>query len=182
MIDARFSKDMITVLSNMKGKTFVSYECEKGYGLPTTYGNFRINLDDYSIDVFNEVESRPFFDTIEDIAIFSCKKVNSKTPYVPYVIAETKVVPIEENIKAVEIITDEINVNDGEYEITFDEALIIHTEYQTIMFSKGVWFSESITISQDGNYGKVYPVDKVIEDWNNDGEYKVEVKRTKELL
>ena len=179
MVNARFSKKMIEVLSSMKGKTFVSYECDEGHGFPRAYGNFRINLDDYSIDVSNEIQGLSFFDIEEDVAVFSCKKVDSNTPFEPGVIGDTRTVFIEETIESVEIITDEINVNKGDYEIVFDTALIIKTEYQTIMFSKDVWFSEVINISDNDDYDNVYPIDAVKEDWNNDGDYEVTIKRTK---
>ena len=80
------------------------------------------------------------------------------------------------------IITDEISVGNGEYEIVFDTALIIKTKYQTIMFSRDVWFSEVINISDNENYDIVYPIDTVIEDWNNEGDYEVTVKRTKKAI
>lgn len=182
MVDARFTKEMIEILSSMKGKTFVSYECDEGHGFPRAYANFRINLNDYSIDVSNEIQGLPFFDIEEDVAIFSCKKVDSNSKYEPGVIGETRIVPIDETIESVEIITDEINVGNGEYEIVFDAALVIKTEYQTIMFSRDVWFSEVINISDNDDYDSVYPIDSVIEHWNNEGDYEVTVKRTKKSI
>lgn len=182
MVDARFTKEMIDILSDMKGKTFVSYECDEGHGFPRAYGNFRINLDGYSVEVSNEIHGLPFFDTVEDIAVFVCKQVDSKTLYVPGVIGEIRTEPIEEIIESVEIITDEINVNNGEYEIVFDTALIIRTEYQTIMFSRDVWFSEVINISDNDDYDSVYPINSVIEHWNNEGDYDVSVKRIKRFI
>ena len=178
MVNARFTEEMIKILSDMKGITFVSYECDEGHGFPRAYGNFRINLEDYSVDVSNEIRGLPFFGKVEEVAMFSCKKVDSKTPYEPGVIGETRLVPVEEKIESVEIVTDEINVNNGEYEIVFDSALIIKTEYQTIMFSKDVWFSEIINISDNDDYDSVYTIDSVIEHWNNEGDYEVAVKRT----
>lgn len=182
MVDARFTKEMIKNLSNMKGKTFISFECDEGHGFPRAYGNFRINLDDYSIDISNEIKGLPFFDAEEEIAVFSCEKVDSKKPYEPGVIGEIRTVYIEETIKSIEIITDEINVNNGEYEIIFDTAIIINTEYQTIMFSKDVWFSEVINITNNDDYDSVYPIDSVIEHWNNDGDYEVVVKRSRKSI
>ena len=46
------------------------------------------------------------------------------------------------------------------------------------MFSKDVWFSEIINISDNDDYDSVYPIDSVIEHWNSEGDYEVAVKRT----
>ena len=70
----------------------------------------------------------------------------------------------------------------GEYEIVFDTALIIKTESQTIMFSRDVWFSEVINISDNDDYDCVYPIDSVIEHWSNEGDYEVTVKRSKKSI
>ena len=50
------------------------------------------------------------------------------------------------------------------------------------MFSKSIWFSELIHISDNDDYDSIYPIEKVIEDWNSDGDYKVNVKRTKRCI
>ena len=42
-----------------------------------------------------------------------------------------------------------------------------------------MWFSEVIHISDNDDYDSTYPISSVIEDWKNDGDYEVDVKRTK---
>ncbi len=145
-----------------------------------TYGNFRINLEDYAIEFSNENKLVDFFDTNEEVAGFECGKVDLKSEYSFAVPVDT--VPIEEKVRSIEIITDEIEVDEHDYKIVFDNAIIFHLEYQTLMFSRSIWFSELIHISDNDDYDSIYPIEKVIEDWNSDGDYKVSVKRTKRCV
>lgn len=57
-------------------------------------------------------------------------------------------------------------------------AVVIETEKHKYMFSRGWFFSEVITISQDKSLDDVYPIQRVIEDWNDDGNRAVAVHRT----
>ena len=45
MIEAKLTDEMKRLLSDMKDKTIVSYECEKDEGFSRVFGNMRINLD-----------------------------------------------------------------------------------------------------------------------------------------
>ena len=182
MVVAQFTEEMINKLSEIKGKRFISFECEKGDGFSRAFGNIRMNFEDCSIELINDIEALPFYDSIEDIAVFSCKEVDSNVPFIPMVITETRIVPVDEVVKSIRIINDEIVINDGDYSITMDVGLVIDTESQTYMFSKGIWFSEIISISYNDDINSIYPIESVINDWNNDGEDKVIVNRTEQTL
>ena len=182
MVKVQFSEEMLHMLMELKGKMLISFECENDERFSRSYGNLRINLSEYAIELTNEENERPFFDQTEEITGFSCKRVEPSTKFQLMVNTETKVVPVEETIKSVEIVTDVISVNHGVYEIVFDEALIIQTESKTIMFSRDTWFSEVITISEHGDYDSVYPISSVMEDWNDFGEAEVEVFRSRKTL
>ena len=173
-----FTKEMIEIISAMKGERIVSYQCPQIDKWSRTYGNFRINMEKYAIEFTNEVKEIPFFDRTEEVAGFECKKVDLHTEFKPALIIDVQVVPVDEKVKTIEIITDKIKVEE-DYEITFDNALIFHTEHQTIMFSRDTWFSELINISDNDDFDSIFPIEKVIEEWNCDGDYKVSVKRTK---
>ena len=172
-----FTKEMIEIISSMKGKTMVSYQCPQIDKWSRTYGFFRINMEDYAIEFSNEEKEIPFFDRTEEVAGFECKKVDLQKEYSLGVLIDN--VFVDEKVKTIEIITDKIKVEEEDYEITFDNALIFHTEHQTIMFSRDTWFSELINISDNDDFDSVFPIEKVIEEWNCDGDYKVSVKRTK---
>lgn len=182
MNNATFSEDMIEVLAEMKGKTFKSYECVK-MGTSMTYGKCRLNLGTFSIDLYNYVHPMPFFDKTEDIPYFSCEQMEKDSEYVS---CEKNSIPhvymIDEKIQSVEIVNDEINVNDGEYEITIDQALIIRTRDNVYSFYKDWMYSEVINIAVDRNKETVYEVEKVKYDWSDRGVDPTTVKRTVKIL
>ena len=84
--------------------------------------------------------------------------------------------------KDIEIVNDSICINDGEFEISFDQAIIIRTESKLIMFSRDIWFSEDITISEHDDYNSIFPIYQVVDSWSDDGENKVNVIRTSRNL
>ncbi len=180
MIYATLSKDMIDLLKNLKFSNMLSYECAKTHD--TVYGNLRINTDKYSIELSNIEKTMPFFSANEDIACFECKISNPNVEFRPYCIEPFEVFKVGKTIQNIEIINDVINVNNGEYEISFDRAIIFRMNKGVIMFSRDIWFSEVITISENDNYDAIYPIDEVIEVWSNEGENEINVIRTNKKL
>lgn len=175
MVYATLNEDMIELLKNLKLSNLISYECAITYN--TVYGNLRINTDKYSVELSNIEKEMPFFDITEDIACFECKISDPSIKFKPYCIEPFEVFEIGEKIEDVEVINDVIDVNDGEYEISFDRAIIFRTDKRNIMFSRNIWFSEVITISENVDYDAIYSIDEVVEAWSNDGENKVNVIR-----
>ncbi len=182
MVYATFTDEMKQLLSNTKGECFVSFECEKDEAFSRAFGNMRLNFNTFSIDLTNEEHTLPFFDENEDITHFSCAAVDPKNPFKPAVVADTKVSPVDKTVTDIELITDTINVNNGEYEICFDAAIIIHMGDDVIMLARDTWFSELITIADNDNYDKIFSIDDVKEAWSNDGDYLVDVKRVRTKL
>ena len=177
MVNATFSNEMKSLLSSMTGKLFVSYECEKDDGYSRTFGNMRINTDSFSIDLTNEEQTLPFFDEIEDITCFACTKIDPRKPFEPAVMTETCVTKVDKRITGMELISDTININKGEYEIIFDSAIIIHMGDDIMMLARDTWFSEIITIANNDDYDQVFSIEEAKNAWSNDGENDVDVKR-----
>ena len=180
MVNASLNKNMLCLLKKLKSSKFISYECAKNHS--SAYGNLRINTDNGSIEITNIEKTMPFFDIEEDVTSFECEISDSYAEFKPYCIEPFEAFEVGEIITGIEIINDEINVNDGEYEISFDQAIIIRTEKQTIMFSRDIWFSEVITIFDNDNYDAFFPVEQAIDAWSEDGENDVTVIRTKKVL
>ena len=87
------------------------------------------------------------------------------------------ILEIQETITKIEVITDTIEINQGETVIEADCALALHTNKSTYTFARTEWFSEVIFILHNKDYNELFPVQKVEESWCNDGENKVNVKR-----
>lgn len=182
MVQAGFSHEMRNALRNMIGHRFIAYEYGEDTSSNTAYGNVRLNTDNGNVEIRCEERPLPFFGEMEDVACFACRQVRPEEPYVPAVITSTNRSMVDDRIDAVEILTDQINVNHNEYQIEIDVAVIFYCEHRTIMFSRGIWFSEVITISFDDDYEKVFPMQKIIESWSNEGEYDVRVQRSHSSL
>lgn len=180
MVYATLNDDMLKLLKTLKFSAFISYECAKTHN--TTYGNLRINTNKGSIELSNIEREMPFFDITEDVACFECKVSNPAIEFKPYCIEPFEVFKIGGKIKNIEVVNDVIEVNDGEYTISFDRAIIFRTDKINIMFSRDIWFSEVITINEHDDYDSVYSIDEVIEAWSDEGENKVNVIRTRREL
>ena len=180
MVYATLTEEMLRLLKDLKFSDFISYEGAKTSN--TFYGNLRIHTDKRSIELCNIERTMPFFDISEDIACLECKLSDPTVTFKPHSTEPFEVFEMGGRIESIEIINDKIDVNDGEYEISFDRAIIFRTNEKCIMFSRGVWFSEVIMIYENDDYDVVYPVDEVIEAWSNDGENKVEVTRSRREL
>ena len=180
MIYVTLNNNMEIMLKNIKGSKFISYECGKIFG--NVYGNLRINTDKLSVEITNLQRTTPFFDTEEEVAGFKCKLVDGNSTFKPYCEEPFETFDVGETINDVEIINDAICINDGEFEIAFDQAIIIRMETKIIMFSRDIWFSEDITISEHDNYNSIFPISQVVDSWSDDGANKVNVTRTSRIL
>ena len=76
------------------------------------------------------------------------------------------------------MVRDTIEINANHENAVFDMAIVIRTDKNTYMIARDWQYSELIHIYNHENYDDVYPVSEVIDNWNNFGEYSVNVKRT----
>ena len=176
MVKAKLSDKMIKILKDTVGKTFCSYECGN-IAMGAVYGNVQINMDNCAIEIVNEAKELPFYDSTEDISHFVCRKKLLNEPFKPYCEEKSEKHTINENVISVSIIEDSVSVNDGESDIAFDMAVVIKTDKHSYMFSRGWFFSEIIDISVDKEFNEIYPINRVVKDWSEDGENKVDVSR-----
>ena len=180
MVYMTLTKEMEDMLKSIINSTFISYECDDF--VISTYGKFRINADKISIEVTNLEKVVPFIEDEEEVAGFECQIVDKNTKFSPYCITGSAEVKVDSLIKEIEIVNDSICINDGEYEISFDQAIIIKTEAKTIMFSRSTWFSETISIDEHDDYDSVNPVSDERELFENEDTNKVKITRTRRKL
>ena len=180
MVYMTLTKEMEDMLKSIINSTFISYECDDF--VISTYGKFRINADKISIEVTNIEKIVPFFDYEEEVAGFECQIVDKNTKFSPYCITDSAEIKVGSLIKEIEIVNDSIYLNDGEFEISFDQAIILKTEAKTIMFSRSAWFSEDILIDEHDDYDSIYPVSEERELFENEDTNKVKITRTRRKL
>lgn len=180
MTNLTFTPDMIDLLRTLKSAQLLSYECVKTYSC--IYGNLRINTNQGTIDLTNLERTMPFFGNDEELSCFECASADTAKSFKPLIDDSAITYPICEKIVEIDLIRDHVTVNDGEYEFLFDQALVFHTETKTVMFSRHVWFSEDIMVSDNDDYNALFPTEEVIDTLSNEGEYNVCVSRTIEVL
>ena len=180
MVYMTLTKEMEDMLKSIINSTFISYERDD-FGF-SAYGNLRINTNKTSIELTNLEKVVPFIKDEEEVAGFECQIVDKNTKFSPYCIIGSVEVKVDSLIKEIEIVNDFIYVNDGEYEISFDQAIIIKTEAKTIMFSRSAWFSETISIREHDDYDSIYPVSEERELFENEDTNKVKITRTRRKL
>ena len=181
MVYMTLTKEMEDMLKSIINSTFISYECDDF--VISTYGKFRINADKISIEVTNLQKVVPFIEGEEEVAGFECQIADKNTKFIPYCPGDSYCkVEVNSLIKEIEIVNDSICINDGEYEISFDQAIIIKTEAKTIMFSRSAWFSETISIREHDDYDSIYPVSDERELFENEDMNKVKITRTRRKL
>lgn len=180
MICAKFSSDMLSMLKGVVGQNFLKYECAKDDVAGSTYGNIRLYFSENIIDLSNEECFCPELE--EDVACFSCILVSDDSPFEPVVVADTETAMIGSTVLGVEIVEDKITINNGETVIVFDSALVLKTDAGDYIFARMEWFSEVILIAHNKSYDTLFPVKKVMESWENDGENRVAVMRSRNQL
>lgn len=182
MIYATFTEPMRQILSDMKGKDCLAYECEETLAPRQAFGNLRLYVGNYAVEIKNEEQPFPFFNGTEDMSCFSCELADPASAFNPYVEAGCQKIEVGGRIEGIELISDEISVNHGEYTIRFDQAVVLHCKEKTLMLARDVWFSELIGISNHDDYDAVFPIEQAKAAWSNDGTYDVEIKRTRQAL
>ncbi len=180
MVYMTLTKEMEDMLKSIINSTFISYERDD-FGF-SAYGNLRINTNKTSIELTNLEKVVPFIKDEEEVAGFECQIVDKNTKFSPYCIIGSVEVKVDSLIKEIEIVNDFIYVNNGKYEISFDQAIIIKTETKTIMFSRDAWFSEDIFIYEHDDYDSIYPVSDERELFENEDMNKVKITRTRRKL
>ncbi len=183
MIKAKFSNEMIKYLEKLNNSNFIRYIIDnetKGF---STYCKLGIDTNNICLDIFNEETSVDWFVSDEDIqkediSVFSCKIRKDSDIFKPYLEdSEIITIDVNERINKIQIVSDIINVNKGEYVIDYDMAIILETEQHKYIFSRGWFFNEEIYVNIDKDINVIYPIQEVKESWNNEGEFTVEVDR-----
>jgi hypothetical protein len=163
MIKQDFLLKELDVLKELKGKTL-----NKIVYTDPIFASIVLEFEDYSIVINNNTHESNFADLEnESISYFTVDKV-SNTSNFNFLVGNDKVkeFSINERIESIEIIND--TINDGIYEISFDEAIILKTNQHDYTISRDWFFMETMNINVDGDINDILEIDKVIEDYKGD--------------
>lgn len=158
-----FNDQMIDTLSSMIGKTLkeIKYDEDNCTG----FGNVALIVDEQILEISNR-EDMDGFDEEYESSHFACSYVEEFIPVVNN--ADIKTMTINEVVQDINIVNDLIDIDSQDYHIDYDMAIEIVTDQHKYVISRGYYYSEIITISVDKEMDEIYPVSKVIEDWQDD--------------
>ena len=188
MVKAKFSDLMLEKFKKLKMSRLLCYLTDGTDDGKVSYCKIGIETNKGCLDLYNEETSVDWFEidgekTKEDISIFSCKDRGKNESFAPY-IKDMGIIRhyVSEDICSIKIVSDLITVNNGEYCIDYDIAVIIKTTAHEYFFSRGWLFGEEIYVHIDEDIDHVFSIDDEVKNWNNDGDFAVNVQRTiKEL-
>ena len=173
MVNATFDTAAIAAIQALIGKTFNGYTYSPVAA--GAYGNVLLHIDRTAYELRCNQTPLTVGNEAEDIA---CLSINMHTgdfePMAGEVIAAESV---EQIIKEICIVRDTVTRADG-VQLSMDMAIIIKTQIAEYMFSRDVWFSEFITISNNADLDSVYPICKAKSGWKSDESEDVIIKRT----
>lgn len=181
MTNTILTLEMKKMLKRMVGEFLLDYECTK-INDTETFGNIRLYLDGLTLEITNEVHEEKIFNEDEDITYFEVKEVDKNAPFKPYLVKDFKKFPVNKTITGLEIINDQIDVENGTYTFSYDQALVIHMGNDVLMLARDVWFIETIFITSNDNLEEVCPLSDIIETMSCNDEYDVKINRTRNWL
>lgn len=173
MVNATIDAAAIAAIQTLIGKTLNGYTYSPVAS--GAYGNVLLHIDRTAYEL--RCNQTPFAVGIEteDIACLSVSMlIGNFKPMAGEVITTESV---EQTIEGICIVRDVVTRADG-VQFSMDMAVIIKTPQTQYMFSRDVWFSEFITISNNDDFDSVYPICKAKAGWKNDESEEVVIKRT----
>lgn len=173
MVHATIDAAAIAALQTLIEKTFNGYTYSPIAS--GAYGNVLLHIDGTAYELrCNQTPITVGIET-EDIACLSVSMhAGDFKPMAGEVIATESV---EQTIKEIRIVRDVVTRADG-IQLAMDMAVIIKTPQTQYMFSRDVWFSEFITISNSDDLDSVYPICKAKSGWKSDESDEVVIRRT----
>lgn len=173
MVNATIDTAAIAAIQTLIGKTLNGYTYSPVAA--GAYGNVLLHIDGTAYEL--RCNQTPFAVGIEteDIA---CLSVSMHTgDFKPMAGDVITTESVEQVIKEICIVRDMVTRADG-VQFSMDMAVIIKTPQTQHMFSRDVWFSEFITISNNDDFDSVYPICKAKAGWKSDESDEVVIKRT----
>ena len=128
------------------GKCFRKYRCDSFDYTNSVTGVVGIYINDKTFELRNEQESIQYFDSIDDIALWSIKEVNENDIRSFF----DKITLVNEHQK--------VKISDDIYELWITRAIIFHLETKDIYFEKdNTAFSEEIEIKRGHDLVNEFP-------------------------
>lgn len=168
MTNLEFTEEMRSILAKMKGEKFISYECVRERAM-WAMCKLRINIESFSIDLYNEEVPVPgFIDGFahdETVGKFWCSEESKDSVFNSLSSKEAHEFLINEKVIAVKVVNDHIKDKERDFEVSIDQAVLIETDKSKISFYRNWIFDEWINISVEKDDFLLQPIEEVADDW-----------------
>jgi hypothetical protein len=144
-----------------------------------TYGNIKIDFDDYSIIISNVMHQANLIGDDEEITYFTLNKID-KTEKFDFFLDDAQIhhIEVNEKIESICIVNDIINYND-KYEVSYDMAIILKTNRHEYIVSRDWFYMETMAINIDKSIDDIIQKNQIIENYRGeDSSVKVTIART----
>ena len=133
------------------GKCFKKYCCDSFEYTNGATGIVGIYIDDKTFELRNEQKSIQYFDSVDDIALWTFKEVNANDIHSFFEDTNQIDTPVNEIVKKITLVNElqKAKISNEIYEIWITRAIIFHLENKDIYFEKdNTAFSEEIEIKR----------------------------------
>ena len=136
------------------GKCFRKYRCDSFDYTNSVTGVVGIYINDKTFELRNEQESIQYFDSVDDIALWSIKEVNENDIRSFFEDTDQIDTPVDEIVKKITLVNEhqKVKISDDIYKMWITRAILFHLETADICFEKdNTAFSEEIEIKRGQN-------------------------------
>lgn len=142
------------------GKSFKKYRYDSFDYTNSVTGVVGIYINDKTFELRNEQESIQYFDSIDDIALWSIKEVNENDIRSFFEDTDQIDTPVDEKVNKITLVNEhqKVKISDDIYELWITRAIIFHLETKDIYFEKdNTAFSEEIEIKRGHDLVNEFP-------------------------
>ena len=136
------------------------YRCDSFDYTNSVTGVVGIYINDKTFELRNEQESIQYFDSVDDIALWSIKEVNENDIRSFFEDTDQIDTPVDEKVNKITLVNEhqKVKISDDIYELWITRAIIFHLETKDIYFEKdNTAFSEEIEIKRGHDLVNEFP-------------------------
>lgn len=148
------------ISSHLLVNVFRKYRCDSFDYTNSVTGVVGIYINDKTFELRNEQESIQYFDSVDDIALWSIKEVNDNDIHSFFEDTDQIDTPVDEKVNKITLVNEhqKVKISDDIYELWITRAIIFHLETKDIYFEKdNTAFSEEIEIKRGHDLVNEFP-------------------------
>lgn len=171
--DNTFKQWDLDILKSFIGSTVASYDAAIAARDDMAWQTVRIHTDKGALDLTNTLATLPLMEEniTEEIGVLSTRKASDDILEVDEINTETTVFPVGKRITDISVINHRIVTEKAGVAVnsrTYTQAVVLTFDDGYLVFDKGTWFDETITISRGAELDSLLYDDE--SDWTDDPE------------